>query len=120
MTAPPDPARRMVLVRQDGVTCWTERIPPGSYGAPHRYPSITLVLAGAPVEILDEQDRVCGGTRLLTGHVIGREDLPLPCRFANLGDRNLVLVVIEVPIGTTTFDAPPSHRMNSPDDHRRL
>ncbi|KAA0020151.1 hypothetical protein [Antrihabitans cavernicola] len=89
---------RTVLVEQHGVTCWKERVPSSSSGVLHRDPlsSITVVLSGGPVEILDEHDRLVSRTRLMTGQVIRGGELPTPYRLHNLADRDLVLVVIHL------------------------
>ncbi|WP_067535466.1 hypothetical protein [Nocardia crassostreae] len=106
-----DEMNRTFLAHQDGVTCWMERVPPGECGSLRRDtgPSITVVLAGGPVELIDESDRVLCRTMLSVGRVVRGGELPLPYRPANLADRDLVLVVIELSIGTTTFGAASSH-----------
>ncbi|MBB5912168.1 hypothetical protein BJY24_001035 [Nocardia transvalensis] len=96
----PDDEDRTVLVDQDGVICRLERVLPDCRGFLHLEPcrSITVVLSGGPVEVVDERDHVLGRTTLMTGQVI-RDDggLPPPFRLCNLADRALVLVVIELP-----------------------
>ncbi|KIA59403.1 hypothetical protein FG87_43115 [Nocardia vulneris] len=95
----PDEDDRTVLVEEDGVTCWMERVPPDRCGTLHHDPrsSITVVLSGGPVEVVDEHDHVLSRTTLTTGQIIRGGGLPAPYRLYNLADQALVLVVIELP-----------------------
>ncbi|QIS05542.1 hypothetical protein F5X71_27400 [Nocardia brasiliensis] len=95
----PDEDDRTVLVEEDGVTCWMERIPPDRCGTLHHDPlsSITVVLSGGQVEVIDEHDHVRSRTTLTTGQIIRGGGLPAPYRLYNLADQALVLVVIELP-----------------------
>ncbi|MFI5781897.1 hypothetical protein [Nocardia sp. NPDC051570] len=95
---------RIVLVDQQGVTCWLERVPPDCCGSliqdSHR--SITVVISGGPVEMIDGRDRVLSRTTLTPGQVIRGREPQKPHRLCNLADRALVLVIIELPEPTPT------------------
>ncbi|RDI65145.1 hypothetical protein [Nocardia pseudobrasiliensis] len=99
VSAQPTGADRTVLVDQDGVTCWVERVPPDRCSSLHRdsRPSITIVFSGGPVEVVDERDHLLTRAVLTNGRVIRSGELPAPYRLWNLADRALVLVVVELP-----------------------